>query len=128
MHHRHAADVLSSRHRAGSRRNKRIRNVPPRASDYRSAVAYGHQLVWNPGGTVASVQRVMRPMTMMLTRCEQRWVDDVRVGVVHRHKKSPDNHIPTTLVKVSGLDAPWVMDQLARHRRQLDGRMATSGR
>jgi hypothetical protein len=65
--------TTSRRRRAGSRRNKRLRNVGTFLTDLTHRDRYGCQ----PGRSLCP--------PMLLMRCEQRWVDDVRSRQVHQH-------------------------------------------
>lgn len=87
---RHAVDhTTSRRHRAGSRRNKRLRNVGTFLTDLTHTQRWGCR----PG-------RPQCPMAMRLTRCEQRWVDDVRARQPHVHEIVASSH--TLEVRVPG--------------------------
>jgi hypothetical protein len=81
--------TTSRRRRAGSRRNKRLRNVGTFLTDLTHLHRYGCR----PG----------RPLCppMLLTRCEQRWVRDVQLRQEHVHlprrtppiQRTDPNHI-----------------------------------
>jgi hypothetical protein len=81
----------SPRQRAGSRRNKKLRNVHTFASDLT------HTQRWGCSGTRGHLCPRYAPMAIALSACEQVWVDDVRARRDHVHQ-----HIIDTAPRVPG--------------------------